>query len=129
MYHGGLRYNRVRHAIFCKKCNDTIESKHDRDFKYCSCGCLAIDGNRILGAATDMEDRSVYCATVLGKKVWLPPTKYQQKANENHKEGSQAEPIDAKSPEAGSQTPCDTERLKDTGGEAAASLAKARDAP
>jgi hypothetical protein len=76
MYHGGLRYNKVRHAIFCKKCKDTIEAKHDSDFKSCICGSIAIDGDRILGAKADMEDRSVYCANVLGKKIWLPPSKH-----------------------------------------------------
>lgn len=28
----------------CKKCNDIIESKHEHDFKRCSCGSIFIDG-------------------------------------------------------------------------------------
>ena len=73
-----------------------------------------------------MEDRSVYCATVLGKKVWLPPAKYEQRVNENDTEGAQTESLNAHTPETGSQTPGDTERLKDTGGEATDRLTKAR---
>ena len=30
------------------------------------------DGNRILGNISDMEDRSMYCAIVQKKKIWLP---------------------------------------------------------
>jgi hypothetical protein len=29
-------------------------------------------GNRILGDLSDMEDRSMYCAIVDQKKIWLP---------------------------------------------------------
>ena len=32
--------NKVR----CKKCNDILESKHEHDFKRCSCGSIFIDG-------------------------------------------------------------------------------------
>lgn len=32
--------NKVR----CKKCNDIIESKHENDFKRCSCASIFIDG-------------------------------------------------------------------------------------
>lgn len=32
--------NKVR----CKKCNDIIESKHNHDFRKCSCGSIFIDG-------------------------------------------------------------------------------------
>jgi hypothetical protein len=75
--YGGLRYTQTRHAIYCKKCNETLESKHVHDFKMCSCGAVGIDGgisagNRILGNRSDMEDRSMYCAIVDKKKVWLP---------------------------------------------------------
>jgi hypothetical protein len=43
------------------------------------------DGNRILGILSDIEDRSMYCAIIGDKKLWLPqsaieehfkPTKY-----------------------------------------------------
>ena len=75
--YAGVRYAQIRHAIQCKKCLETIESKYTFDFKYCSCGATAIDGgisdgNRILGNLCDIEDRSMYCATVGNKKIWLP---------------------------------------------------------
>jgi hypothetical protein len=52
--YAGRRYTQTRHAIQCKKCLDTIESKHKDDFKYCSCKAVGIDGgisagNSILG--------------------------------------------------------------------------------
>lgn len=33
-----------RNAIRCKHCGDVIESKHHYDFKWCKCGCCAVDG-------------------------------------------------------------------------------------
>jgi len=76
--YAGVKYIQTRHAIQCKKCLDTIESKYISDFKYCSCGTVGIDGgisdgNRILGNLCDIEDRSIYCAIVGNKKIWLPP--------------------------------------------------------
>ena len=75
--YGGIRYTQTRHAIYCKKCKETIESKHVHDFKYCSCKAVGIDGgisagNRILGHLSDMEDRSMYRAVIEKKKVWCP---------------------------------------------------------
>ena len=75
--YGGVRYNQTRHAIYCKKCEDTIESKTGNDFKLCKCGAVGIDGgissgNRILGNLIDMETRAVYCAFVNKKRIWLP---------------------------------------------------------
>ena len=75
--YGGLRYTQTRHAIQCKKCLETIESKHRHDFKYCSCRAVGIDGglsagNRILGELVDIENRSMYCTIVQKKKIWLP---------------------------------------------------------
>ena len=75
--YGGVRYTQMRHAIQCRKCLDTIESKHRHDFKYCSCGAVGIDGgiaagNRTIGNLSDMEDRSMYCAEIGKKKIWLP---------------------------------------------------------
>jgi len=75
--YAGLRYTQIRHAIQCRICLETIESKHRHDFKYCSCGAVAIDGgisdgNRSLGNLSDIEERSVYCAYVLEKRIWLP---------------------------------------------------------
>ncbi len=77
MMYSGVKYTQVRHAVFCKKCKQTIESNHLHDFKYCSCGAVGIDGgissgNRILGNPSDIEDRRMYCTTVQKKKIWLP---------------------------------------------------------
>ncbi len=77
--YAGLRYTQTRHAIQCRKCLETIESKHSRDFKYCSCKAVGIDGgisagNRILGNLSDIENKSMYCAIVQKKKIWLPQT-------------------------------------------------------
>ena len=73
----GLRYTQTSHAIKCRKCLETIESKHRHDFKYCSCRAVGIDGgiaagNRILGNLSDIENKSMYCAIVQKKKIWLP---------------------------------------------------------
>ena len=75
--YAGVKYIQIRHAIQCKKCLETIESKHTHDLKYCSCMAVGLDGgiedgNRILGNLSDIEDRSMYCAIVQGKKIWLP---------------------------------------------------------
>jgi hypothetical protein len=75
--YGGLRYTQTRHAIHCKKCLETIESKYVHDFKQCICGAVGIDGglsegNRILGHLSDIEDRRMYCAIIEKKKIWLP---------------------------------------------------------
>lgn len=34
----------IRNAVKCNKCNDVIESVHRHDFKWCSCGNVAVDG-------------------------------------------------------------------------------------
>jgi hypothetical protein len=75
--YAGVKYIQKRHAIQCKKCLETIESKHIHDFKYCSCMAVGIDGgisagNRILGNLSDIEDRGMYFAIVENKKIWLP---------------------------------------------------------
>jgi hypothetical protein len=75
--YGGVTYKQVRHAIYCKKCKDTIESTSRHDFKYCSCGAVGIDGgieagNHNLGNLEDIENRSVYKATIGTKSIWLP---------------------------------------------------------
>ena len=74
--YGGVKYIQTRHAIQCKRCLDTIESKHVHDFRFCSCKAVGIDGgvssgNRILGNSADIEYRGMYCAMV-DKKIWLP---------------------------------------------------------
>jgi hypothetical protein len=81
--HGGLRYIQTRHAIYCKNCNLTIESKSIHDFKWCQCGSVGVDGgicdgNTILGKLEDMEPRSMYCAYVNKKKFWLPQEVIEQ---------------------------------------------------
>ena len=78
VWYGGVKYTQYRHAVYCKACKDTIESKHDRDFKMCGCGLIGIDGNRILGDLSMFEDRSVYCAFVNGKRLWLPADSLSQ---------------------------------------------------
>lgn len=75
--YGGVKYNQIRHAIKCKKCLETIESKHSSDFKECFCKSVGIDGgiadgNRILGDISDIEYRSIYIAIVNKKKIILP---------------------------------------------------------
>ena len=74
--YGGVKYIRVRHAIHCLLCKDTIESKGYHDFKYCSCGAIGIDDGRVLGDPKDMETRNIYCANVNGKTLWLPEDAY-----------------------------------------------------
>lgn len=33
-----------QNKIKCKHCGDIIESKHVHDYKWCSCGTVAVDG-------------------------------------------------------------------------------------
>lgn len=85
--YGGVNYRQIRHAIYCKKCHDTIESKWCHDFKFCSCGSVGIDGgieggNRILGNLSDIETRSMYCAIINNKKLWLPQSIIEEAFNE-----------------------------------------------
>ena len=75
--YGGVKYYQIRHALYCKKCKDILESKHLHDFKFCSCNSIGIDGgieegNSILGNKNDMEDRSIYCAYINNVKLYLP---------------------------------------------------------
>ncbi|WP_423774837.1 DUF7695 domain-containing protein [Aneurinibacillus aneurinilyticus] len=39
-----MRPKLKRNIIRCKKCGDTIESTHTHEFKWYSCGHVAIDG-------------------------------------------------------------------------------------
>ena len=82
--YAGVRYTQTRHAIQCRKCLETIESKYIHDFKYCSCQAVGIDGgisagNSILGNMSDIEDRSMYCAIVGKTKIWLPQTAIEER--------------------------------------------------
>ena len=72
IWYGGVKYLLARHAVYCKSCKNTIESNHDHDFKICACGLIGIDGNRILGDPSTIENRSVNSAFVNGKRLWLP---------------------------------------------------------
>lgn len=96
LVYGGVKYIRVRNAIFCKLCKDTIESKGYHDFRYCSCGSIAIDDERVLGDPKDIETRNIYCATVNGKKLWLPEDAYlnidnKSKQNAREVQGGESE--------------------------------------
>ena len=52
----------IRNMIRCKKCGDVIESTFTWDFKYCSCGAVAVDGGtdylRRCGNREDYEELS-----------------------------------------------------------------------
>jgi len=86
IFYGGVRYKLERHALFCKKCSQTIVSTHIHDYKLCSCGSFGIDGgphegNHIIihkGTLCDVEFRSVYSAMIKNKKIWLPNFIVQQ---------------------------------------------------
>jgi hypothetical protein len=98
LIYGGIKYIQIRHAVFCKLCKDTVESKFIHDLKMCSCNSVGVDGgiikgNRILGNLEYMEPRSVYCGFYNGKRILLPPEiihsahlnrieKYKQNARE-----------------------------------------------
>ena len=49
-----------RNAIRCKKCGNVLESFFGHDFKWCSCGAVAVDGGphykRRLGNQGDWEE-------------------------------------------------------------------------
>ena len=36
----------TRNSVRCSNCNDEIESTHRHDFRWCSCGNVAVDGGR-----------------------------------------------------------------------------------
>ena len=81
--YNGIRYTQTRHAIQCKKCLETIESKCRYDYKHCLCNAVGIDGgisagNRIIGNLSDIEYRSTYCAIVNKKKIWLPQSAIEE---------------------------------------------------
>jgi len=54
----------VKNSIKCKHCGDVIESYYTHDFKFCSCGKVAVDGGRSYlkrsaQSLDDFEDMSV----------------------------------------------------------------------
>ena len=84
--YGGVEYIQVRHALYCKKCKDTIESKFVHDFKWCLCGAIGVDGgvsagNHVLGDLASTETRSMYRATIGAKTLWLPQEIVEQDFN------------------------------------------------
>jgi hypothetical protein len=75
--YGGVKFNQIKHALYCKKCKDIIESLFQHDLKFCSCRASAIDGgildgNIYIGDKEDIEPRSMYVAIVDKKEIWLP---------------------------------------------------------
>ena len=65
-----MKYNRekdikiIKNRIRCRKCGDTIESLHVHDFKWCSCGRVAVDGGLdYLKRCGDMDDIEELCVT------------------------------------------------------------------
>lgn len=55
-----IRTNKIK----CNKCGDIIESLSVHDFRFCSCGAVAVDGGhyylRRIGNEEDWEDLSEY---------------------------------------------------------------------
>jgi len=94
--YAGVKYIRVRNAVFCKLCKDTIESKGYHDFKYCSCGAIGIDDGRVLGDPKDIETRNIYCAVINGKKLWLPEYAYLNIDNKDKQNGREVQSGESK---------------------------------
>lgn len=62
---GGLSKKKLkRNAIQCRKCGNVIEFKFTRDFKYCSCGSVGVDGGleyvRITGDSENVIEFDEY---------------------------------------------------------------------
>ena len=56
----------IENKIKCKHCGDIIESTHVHDFKWCSCGKVAVDGGHyylkrsfVTSPEADYEELSV----------------------------------------------------------------------
>lgn len=56
----------IKNAIKCKKCGNVIESTSVHDFKFCSCGSVAVDGGHdylrrsFKNSQDDFEELSEY---------------------------------------------------------------------
>lgn len=74
--YGGLKYKKIRHAIYCILCSQTITSTHVHDYKTCACGSISIDCDRVLGSLTHIEDRSIYLSEIGRKKIYIPHPSY-----------------------------------------------------
>jgi len=59
----GARQEIVRNAVRCRRCNTVVESEHNRDFRRCPCGAVAVDGGHVslsrVGHAEDFEERTI----------------------------------------------------------------------
>ena len=57
-----MKHTILSNKIKCVKCGDIIESTYKHDFKFCSCGSVAVDGGltylRRLGYPSDYIDLS-----------------------------------------------------------------------
>lgn len=53
----------LRNAVRCVHCNTVIESEHNRDFKRCQCGAVAVDGGHVslnrAGRPEDFEELAI----------------------------------------------------------------------
>ena len=61
----------VKNCIKCKSCGDVIVSKHEHDFKYCSCGRVAVDGGHeyLKRTFTDSPDDFEELSVIQDKKT------------------------------------------------------------
>ena len=50
----------IHNRIKCNKCGDIIESNHRHDFKWCSCGAVAVDGGHDYLKRAFREDMEGY---------------------------------------------------------------------
>lgn len=47
----------IKNQVQCRKCKDLLISTHVHDFKFCSCGAIAVDGgNEYLRRCGNIED-------------------------------------------------------------------------
>lgn len=65
------QYDITRNSIKCNRCGDEIESASVHDFRWCSCGTVAVDGGReylkrLYKSPGDYEDTSIYTS----EEVW-----------------------------------------------------------
>jgi len=64
-------YKIIRNSVMCLSCNEEIESRHRHDFKFCSCGNIAVDGGKD------------YCKRSGGAKAWKDTSIYEEVNEEN----------------------------------------------
>jgi len=54
----------IKNIARCRKCNTIVESAYRRDFKFCECGSIFVDGGKDYirrgGNLEDIEDLSEY---------------------------------------------------------------------